>query len=183
MKYNVKKKKVAIFLCEVAWCIFHWYESCSPTTPPSLRRSSSGQAEAHGGCDCTFLEKMSVYRAVERHTSPSWYWALAGGSKWWSWPLKLSLWNSCVMTDRDFPLVSGRKRPTYRAESRQTAPKGTKQYSRSPLCKGRNNTLSEFIKNLHLNSMHHNQQDKRKSHRHPDRKPTFLQVITERHYK
>lgn len=39
------------------------------------------------------------------------------------------------MADRDFPLVSGRKRPTYRADNRQTAPKGTKQNSLNSLWK------------------------------------------------
>lgn len=75
----------------------------------------------------------SVYKAVERHTSPSWYWVC--DSEGLSWPLKFSLWNSCVMADRDFPFVSGRNRPMKSAEDRQTAPKGTKQYSLNPLCK------------------------------------------------
>lgn len=86
-------------------------------------------------------EKKSIYKAVERHTSPSWYWAWVCDSQFLSWPLKLSLWNSLVMADRDFPLVSGRNRPTYRADNRQTAPKGTKQYSLNSLC-GRKATKS-----------------------------------------
>ncbi len=71
---------------------------------------------------------------MEWQTSPSWYWAWTCDSQFLSWPLKLSWWNSLVMTDRDFPLVSGRNRPTYRADNRQTAPKGTKQYSLNSLC-------------------------------------------------
>ena len=39
------------------------------------------------------------------------------------------------MADRDLPWVSGRKKPTYSADSRQTAPKGTKQYSFNPFWK------------------------------------------------
>lgn len=39
------------------------------------------------------------------------------------------------MADRDFPLVSGRNRPTYRADNRQTVPKGTKQNSLNSLWK------------------------------------------------
>lgn len=77
---------------------------------------------------------MFIYKAVERHTSPSWYWACVCNAPFASWPLKLSLWNSLVMADRDFPLVSGRNMPTYSADNRQTAPKGTKQYSFNPLC-------------------------------------------------
>lgn len=93
-------------------------------------RSSRRSGESEAG-------QKSVYKAVERHTSPSWYWAW--DSHFLSWLLKLSLWNSLVMADRDFPLVSGRNRPTYRADNRQTAPKGTKQNSLNSLCKRKHN--------------------------------------------
>lgn len=116
-----------------------------PNHKTSSRWCRPGQSEACAGCDCMFLEKMFVYKAVERHTSPSWYWGLVWASKWFSWPLKLSLWNSCMMTDRDFPLVSGRKRPTYSADNRQIAAKGTKQYSRSPLCEGKTKCYQSYV--------------------------------------
>ncbi len=102
----------------------------------SCSSSSSGQSEAiQWEWLCVFQGKKSVYKAVERHTSPSWYWAWVCDAHCSSWPLKLSLWNSLVMADRDFPLVSGRNRPTYSADNKQTAPKGTKQNSLNSLCK------------------------------------------------
>lgn len=119
---------------------FHWLESNTPPFQsdcalPSSSSGRSGQSEAFGGCDCVFQWKKSVYKAVERHTSPSWYWAWVCDANVLSWPLKLSLWNSLVMADRDLPWVSGRNIPTYSADNRQTAPKGTKQYSLNSLCK------------------------------------------------
>lgn len=95
-----------------------------PVTPSGRSKSDGGEAHSR---------KRFVYKAVEWHTSPSWY----CDCKLLSWPLKLSLWNSSVMTDRDFPLVSGRNRPMYSADNRQTAPKGTKQNWLKPLCKGK----------------------------------------------
>lgn len=92
------------------------------------------QLESHSG-PFVFDFQQSVYKAVERHTSPNWYWVVVCDKHFSSWPLKLSLWNSLVMADRDFPFVSGRKRPTNSADSRQTAPKGTKQNSLNSLCK------------------------------------------------
>lgn len=92
---------------------------------------------------CVFRQEESVYKAVERLTSPSWYRGLSGDTHFSSWPLKLSLLNSLVMADNDFPLVSGRKKPTNNADSRQTAPKGTKQYSLTSLCRGKETESSE----------------------------------------
>lgn len=151
IKHNVKKSKINSFNCHfphrknISDNVFQRYEKRLPNHKTSSRWCRSGQSKACIGCDCMFLEKKSVYKAVERHTSPSWYWGLVWASKWFSWPLKLSLWNSRMMTDRDFPLVSGRKRPTYSADNRQIAAKGTKQYSRSPLCEGKTKCYQSYV--------------------------------------
>lgn len=103
--------------------------------------SSSGPGESGSYRERVHWEE-SFYKAVEAHTSPSWYCAWDSAAQSLSCPLKFSLWNSLVMAANDLPLVSGRNRPTYSADTRQTAPKGTKQYALNSLWKKSNRKLS-----------------------------------------
>ena len=86
---------------------FQWYESW---TSRNVLPSGSEWDTQPVGPGVTGENK--VYKDVEWHTSPSWYWASVWGGQFCSRPLKLSLLNSLVMADRDLPFVSGRNRPT-----------------------------------------------------------------------